>query len=309
MKFVLTALVALGMALPAMASGSSTSIQFTKKNTLVLNDAVMPDTVAALIEEARRMDSEMKSGEPIYLFLNTPGGSIQDGLELIENLKSLNRPVHTVSLFAASMGFQIVQNLGQRYVLENSVLMSHEAYGGFKGSFSHGSSQLDAIYGLWLKRIEEMDKITVARTNGKQTLESYRKAYSKDLWLTGQQSVEGGYADQVVSARCDTSMSGTKSQIVYFMGMPIQLIFSECPLNVNILDIQVLVPTNKGLIRLTDFLAAGGVSGWYRDNYGENKEPALYTTEAVSVAELTKKLEEYKKQARKPGAREIIRMY
>jgi ATP-dependent protease ClpP protease subunit len=64
------------------------------------------------IAQAKALGNQrFSSNEPIYLFLNTPGGSIQTGLEIIESLKGLDRPVSTVTLFAASMGFQIAQNL------------------------------------------------------------------------------------------------------------------------------------------------------------------------------------------------------
>ena len=112
------------------------------------------------------MDASLKSGYPIYLFLNTPGGSIQAGLELIEGLNGINRPIHTVTLFAASMGWQLVQHLGTRYVLKYGVLMSHKARGQFSGEFGGGASQMDARYGLWLKRVHIME--TLQYTRGKK---------------------------------------------------------------------------------------------------------------------------------------------
>jgi ATP-dependent protease ClpP protease subunit len=90
-------------------------IKLTKDNVLVLDQAFTGPSVAKLIQEARQKDADLKSGYPMYLFLNTPGGSIQAGLELIEALKGLNRPIHTITLFAASMGWQLLQHLGDRY--------------------------------------------------------------------------------------------------------------------------------------------------------------------------------------------------
>lgn len=230
----------------------------TNSNTIVLNDQVDSASVSQVMQEVQKLDSTIKSGEPIYLFLNTPGGSIQDGLELMEYLNSINRPIHTITLFAASMGFQIVQSQGSRLILKNGILMSHEASGGVRGSFSDGNSQLDSRYRLWLARILELDVQTVKRTNGKQTLKSYRESYKNELWLTGTQAVEQGYADEVVTAKCSKEMTGTRDTKINFMGADILISYSQCPLNTNPLSIELLVPTNKGLMKYSEFLSKGG---------------------------------------------------
>src|SRR4051812_1505331 len=96
-----------------------TTIVLTRKNTLVLNTQVNSESVGRIIKEARALDKQPKltrNDAPIYLFLNTPGGEVETGIQMIDALNSLNRPIHTVTLFAASMGFQIVQGLGTRYI-------------------------------------------------------------------------------------------------------------------------------------------------------------------------------------------------
>ena len=185
------------------------------------------------------MDADLKSGYPIYLFLDTPGGSIQAGLELIEFLNGLNRPVHTVTLFAASMGWQLLQHLESRYVLKYGVLMSHKAYGGFRGEFGGGQSQLDSRYGLWLRRINLMDEQTVKRTGGKKTLKQYRSEYDNELWLNGKEAVENGYADEVVTVKCDKGLQGVDRQEFSFFGMNIVVLFDKCPIRTYPADIFV----------------------------------------------------------------------
>lgn len=299
--------ILLTLALTALTSVSyATQIKLTKTNTLSLNDQVDSSSVAQLMEEARKIDTEEKSDDPIYLFLNTPGGSIQDGLELIESLKSLNRPVHTITLFAASMGFQIAQNMQSRYILANGVLMSHSAKGAVFGEFGNGFAQLDSRLSLWVQRILDLDNITVARTNGKQTLESYRKAYQPELWLTGAAAVAGGYADEVVTARCDTNMTGFKYQTLTFMGLVLKLQFSECPLNVNLLGVEVEIPTNKGVMSLNEFQQKGGIIG-YVDGFGSdtNRTDVVYTKETFSLQEINDKVASIKKNYQQANRRPI----
>ena len=206
----------------------SKEITLTKDNTLVLDDAFSGDSVSKLLVQAKKMDASLKSGYPIYLFLNTPGGEIQAGLELIEGLNGINRPIHTVTLFAASMGWQLVQHLGERYILKYGVLMSHKARGQFSGEFGGGASQMDARYGLWLKRITIMDNQTVSRTNGKKTLKQYRSEYDNELWVSGAEAVEGGYADEVVTIKCGSDLNGTNDKTINFFVLHIlQILFQQ----------------------------------------------------------------------------------
>lgn len=265
MKKVILTIATLCLVLAANVSVAKEAKQemvLSKDNTLVLNDVVDDMNVARVIAEARKMDASLKSGYPIVLFMNTPGGSIQAGIELIEALKSLNRPVITLTMFSASMGFQIVQHLGQRNILDYGVLMSHKAFGGFKGEFGgEGLSQIDSRYGFWLRRLKMMDEQTVKRSGGKQTLKSYRTAYENELWLNGPEAVEEGYADKMVTARCDTSLSGTRTVEIPFFGMTFQIKFSDCPLITAPLEITILVHTNVGAIALNEFLQKGGLMG------------------------------------------------
>lgn len=243
MKKILTLVVLLVAGATAGLSADKQTkkdtIVLSSDNVLILNSAVDSSSTAPIILKSRELNEPSvfesfnnKSKKPIYLFLNTPGGDIQSGLELIEGLKGSERPIHTVTLFAASMGFQISQNLGDRYILNKGVLMSHRASGGIQGSFGGKKpSQMDSRYNMWLNRLQEMDQTTVERTKGKQTLESYQNAYADELWLSGSQAVEGGYADKVVTMKCDKSLTGTTSHSADFMGIHISYELDNCPIN------------------------------------------------------------------------------
>ena len=236
-------------------------IVLSADNTLILADSFTGGSVAKLMQQADNMNTSLKSGYPIYLFLYTPGGSIQAGLELYDFLSGLNRPVHTITLFAASMGFQTVQHLGTRYITRYGILMSHKARGGFKGEFGGGASQLDARYGMWLRRIDMLDGKTVNRTNGKQTLKTYRSAYSSELWLNGKEAVKQGYADFVAIVKCDTSLKGSVDQVFSNGFFSVNAKMSKCPLNTNPLEVSANIITNKGEMPLSKFISEGGIFG------------------------------------------------
>jgi ATP-dependent Clp protease, protease subunit len=221
------------VAFPLVSAGKSESkdnITLNESNLVSLRGEVTDESVAAVIQQLRKLD-EMHTDKPIYLFLYTPGGDIQAGLELIEAVHGLHRHVDTITMAAISMGFQIAQGLNERLALKSGLFMSHRAAGGFEGYFGGESpSQLDKRYSFWLQRIKELDEQTVARTKGKQTIETYRKNYSNEMWLSGQQAVEQGYADRVVTVRCDRSLDGTTDHTAQFLGMSFTYQLSKCPL-------------------------------------------------------------------------------
>lgn len=229
---------------------SPETIVLSNENTIVLDSQVDGESAAAVIGKAKSLDGALSSGlkgplginkdKPLYLFLNTPGGSVQSGLEIVEALRGLGRPVNTITMFSASMGFQLVQNLDKRLILENGVLMSHRAVGQFAGEFGGQSpSQVESRFHLWMKRLTEMDEQTVKRTGGKQTLESYQKQYSSELWLTGRESVEKGYADEIVKVKCDKSLDGTTEHHAQAFGLTITYELDNCPINTSPTHVKI----------------------------------------------------------------------
>lgn len=245
----------------AVAKTKQKTITLTKDNTLHLRSAFNSKSVSSLMEDATEMDSTLESGYPLYLVLYTPGGSIQAGLELFDFLDGLNRPVHTITMFAASMGFQTVQHLGSRYITRYGVLMAHKARGGFSGEFGGGLSQLDSRYGMWLRRVNMMDKQTVKRTDGKLDLKKFQGLYDNELWLNGSEAVGLGLADEVVTVKCDSTLSGIKEESFNFGFFSVTVVFSQCPVKTMALRAYVNILTNKGEMTLKDFLLQNGKFG------------------------------------------------
>ncbi len=246
MKKLLQALI---LTLPLTASSASLRVPssqdpvLTADNTIAFNEEFTSESVAKAIKAVRDLDFRTDSSDPIYLVINSPGGSIMAGLELIENLSNLHRPVKTISIFSASMGFQTVQGLGERLILKEGTLMSHKPSGSFSGEFP---GQLDSRYQFVLKKIQRMDENTVSRTNGKHTFDSYRSLIENEYWCDGKDCVAQGFADRVVKARCDKSLSGTRDVVVaqvMVMGSAVQVtaVFDACPLNTSPLKVEVSV--------------------------------------------------------------------
>jgi ATP-dependent protease ClpP protease subunit len=242
---MIKSLILLGLSTLSSASLAKTyKVVLSKDNTIVLNTAFEATSVAKVAAAAKLMDLSLPPNKPIFLVLDTNGGSVESGIELIEVLNSIDRPIHTVTLFAASMGFQTVQSLnrGQRLITRAGVLMSHKAKGAFKGEFP---GQLDSIYNFYLKRITNLNKAVVARTKGKHTLESYNALIENEYWCEGNDCIEQGFIDAIAKVSCDKSLSGIRveSEKFMFMGMPVevQMLYSNCPLITGLIDTKTLV--------------------------------------------------------------------
>lgn len=188
---------------------SNEKIVLTSQNSVSLRDVVYTQSVASVMEKLQELE---KNDEPeIYLFLDTPGGSVFAGVDLITFLKGYSKPIHTITSFSASMGFQIVQsNPGKRYILENAALMSHPMSGSVYGEFGEGFSVSN--YLKYLESIQKNLDMDVVRRNPNYTLEEYIRLYDNELWLNGQNSVEKGFADSIVGIVCGDDLDGLNEQ-------------------------------------------------------------------------------------------------
>lgn len=206
---------------------SAKEIILTDQNTLSLNGPVNEESMTGLSVKLQELN-KIESKEPIYLVINSPGGSVYDGFDFIRFAQTSKRPIHTVTMFAASMGFQIVQSLGDRYVTKYSTLMSHKVSGGFSGVEMPG--QLDSRYAHLLSHILEQDQLVVSRTNGRQTLESYANLIQNEYWANSPKAIADGFADEEVSVSCDKSLEGIHTRNITVAIFSLSVQFSNCPL-------------------------------------------------------------------------------
>jgi ATP-dependent protease ClpP protease subunit len=263
------ALVCFGLIVKAHVKHSPDTniIVLTSNNVASLTEEVNEKSVSDVMDRLKvlnssKLDSLLSS--PIHLFIRSPGGDIQSGIELAEAIKGSRRPVDTVTMFAASMAFQTVQQTpGLRYILGNGVLMSHRARGSISGEFGGVKpGQLDSRVSFWERRIGEMDALTVSRTLGKQTIESYQASYVPELWATGSEAVDKGYADQIVTVVCDDSLKGTTTHSLETPFGILQYELDNCPLNSMPKNIQFgQIFTNHGVMTEVQFQLANGEFG------------------------------------------------
>lgn len=250
MKFILPLLLICSTAFAGV-------INLKEANSINFNNRFDSKFIAKKQLEASNKCYENK-GSDIYIVLYTPGGSIAAGQLFFDTLNGLPCNFHTITIFAASMGYQTVQNLKTRYIIPSGTLMSHRAsLGGLSGELG---GELDSILNYYKTSTEEMEKVASKRVG--LTLESYRKAISDELWLTSSQAVKLNHADKVTLARCDEELLG-ESYIQKFRSFfgSVDVEFSKCPLIVAPLSINS--KREEVISEVTDFyLNIGKYVSW-----------------------------------------------
>lgn len=200
-------------------------IELNDKNTVVMRVAFTDESVSKVVSELVAKDAALPPGVPIYLFMDTPGGSVTAGMDLIQAAKGIGREIKTITSFAASMGFITVQNLGERIILPYGVLMSHRASGGVQGQIP---GEIDTRYVFWSAYIKQVMSDVAVRL--KMTPEQYEARHYNEWWTTGDTSVEQGVADNVASVKCGKSMTGTTKETVSTIFGSVNVTYSKCPL-------------------------------------------------------------------------------
>jgi len=137
---------------------------------------------------------------PINMYINSPGGSVYDGLGVYDVMQYIKCPVYTyVTGMAASMGSFIAQAgaAGHRYLLPRAITMIHQPSSGTRGKVS--DMEIDLIESLRIKR--EMTELYVKHNSRGIKYDRFVELMDRDKWLTAPQALELGLADQIVEKR------------------------------------------------------------------------------------------------------------
>jgi ATP-dependent protease ClpP protease subunit len=209
------------------------TVVLTPSNTVTFRGEVNYSSVAkAQIELAALNKQRGDKKYPIYLVLDSPGGSIQAGEDFIEFAKTFKN-VKTVSLFAASMASAIAQALpGERLITKSGVMMFHRAAGTFQGQFEDG--EIESQLAFWKDTVKSLEQRNADRME--LSLSEYKKEVIHELWLRGQKVVDKKAADRVVTVQCSNELiEGTEDVLTAsFFGVSKDT-FSKCPLIIGAL--------------------------------------------------------------------------
>jgi ATP-dependent Clp protease protease subunit len=170
-----------------------------KDRIVFLNEEVNETTASLVVAQLLFLEAE-DPDKDIYLYINSPGGSVTDGMAIYDTMQYIKPDVNTICVgMAASMGAFLLcaGEKGKRYALPNSEVMIHQPLGGAQGQ----ATDIE----IHAKRIIEMKrKLTqiIADRSG-QDVEKVKADTERDNFMTAQEAKEYGLIDAVIENKSE----------------------------------------------------------------------------------------------------------
>ena len=158
------------------------------------------DSNVANVINSQLLYLEMQNPKkPITLYINSPGGSVADGMSIYDVFKYISCPIITTCLgTAASMGAVLLSSgdKGQRYALPHSSVMIHQPSGGF------GRATAADMKIAWdeMKKCKDMLYKILSENTGK-SVEEIEELCDRDKWYTAEDAVSNGLIDEIISKK------------------------------------------------------------------------------------------------------------
>ncbi|MBQ9032734.1 MAG: ATP-dependent Clp endopeptidase proteolytic subunit ClpP [Parasporobacterium sp.] len=165
-----------------------------KERIIFLADEVNSVTAGLVVAQLLFLESE-DPNKDIHFYINSPGGSVTDGMAIYDTMKYVKCDVCTTCIgMAASMGAFLLAGgtKGKRFALPNAEIMIHQPSGGAQGQASDIKINADHI----LRIRDKLNRLLAENTG--QELEKIQADTERDNWLTAQEAKEYGLIDAVI---------------------------------------------------------------------------------------------------------------
>lgn len=202
--------------LPGM-SGMRNPMMFEELDyTIHLTGAVTEELIAPIIKQLQEIEEENfdettvivhgevyhieNKAEPVKLYINTIGGSVDAGIALISQMRSMKTPVHTYILgYAYSMGLPIWLAGDRRFVSPHADIMFHNMYGGVAGS----PKQVQKYSEYYTKRENMLFDLCMPDGLADEHLDKFIEAHNQeyDFYFTGEEAYEWGFATDIIGLK------------------------------------------------------------------------------------------------------------
>ncbi|MGL5151487.1 MAG: ATP-dependent Clp endopeptidase proteolytic subunit ClpP [Clostridium sp.] len=166
-----------------------------KDRIIMLSGEVNDVTANLVVSQLLFLESE-DPDKDIYLYINSPGGSITSGMAIYDTMNYIKPDVATICVgLAASMGAFLLTSgaKGKRYALPNAEIMIHQPLGGFQGQ----ATDIDIHAKRILKIKEKLNK--VLSENSGQPLEKIKVDVERDYFMEADEAQEYGLIDKVIT--------------------------------------------------------------------------------------------------------------
>ncbi|VED29127.1 ATP-dependent Clp endopeptidase proteolytic subunit ClpP [Staphylococcus warneri] len=165
------------------------------KDRIIMLGSQIDDNVANSIVSQLLFLQAQDSEKDIYLYINSPGGSVTAGFAIYDTIQHIKPDVQTICIgMAASMGsFLLAAGAkGKRYALPNAEVMIHQPLGGAQGQ----ATEIEIAANHILKTREKLNRIFAERTG--QSIEKIQQDTDRDNFLTAEEAKAYGLVDEVM---------------------------------------------------------------------------------------------------------------
>ena len=176
--------------------GDSVYQRLLKERIIWLGGEVRDENANAICAQLLLLAAEDPDRD-IYLYINSPGGSVTAGMAIYDTMQYIKPDVVTVGMgLAASMGqFLLTAGApGKRYITPHTRVLLHQPLGGAGGSATEIRINADLILGMK----KELAAMTASRTG--KTVEQVEADGDRDHWFTAQEALEYGFVDRVIDS-------------------------------------------------------------------------------------------------------------
>jgi ATP-dependent Clp protease protease subunit len=182
---------------PNLSGFDDSVYQRLLRERIVFLGSVVEDNIANTLVAQMLLLAAEDPTKDIYLYINSPGGSVMAGMAIYDTMQYIPCDVATVAMgLAASMGqFLLCAGApGKRYALPHARIMMHQPSGGLGGTASDIKIQAEQM--LYTKK--KLAELIAAHTG--QDVDTIERDSDRDRWFTSDDAREYGFIDQVVQA-------------------------------------------------------------------------------------------------------------
>lgn len=159
---------------------------------IMLFGEITDATSASIISQLLFLSS-VDEKKDIYIYINSPGGSVTAGLSIYDTMKYITPNVITIGMgLCASMGAFLLSSGDKRYALENTKVMIHQPLGGAKGQATDIMIVAEEIISI-KKKLNE-----ILSNNTKQPLSKIEQDTERDFYMDAKKSLEYGIIDEII---------------------------------------------------------------------------------------------------------------
>ena len=173
-----------------------------KDRIIFLSEDVNSASASTVIAQMLFLESEDPDKE-ISFYINSPGGSVTDGMGIIDTMNYIKCPVTTICIgMAASMGAMLLTNgtKGKRFAIPNAEILIHQPLiGGQGGGISGQTTEIKIHADQMIKTREKLNRILSEQTG--QPLEVIERDTERDHYMTAQEALEYGLIDGIMDKR------------------------------------------------------------------------------------------------------------